>query len=256
MEGTILAAEIIAFLLRPQVSSENFEEFVDLLCDFFRGRGGGDPSISDIAESLAIAKALKKASEAEKNGKPLPKKSIIIAVSAGYERCKAHILTGNPDDDWTAIRAALADCGCKRLSQVAEEVRNVRFLDRGTQLREALSLDWRDNGSYPNALAIVRQAFTREHFATSKRPESGVVVMNMHKAKGKQFDEVIIFEGWPRTQKGKIVSNSDRIVRGNSAEGDLTRARPNFRVSVTRAKVQTTILTPKTDPCVLLRPRT
>ncbi len=76
--------------------------------------------------------------------------------------------------------------------------------------------------------------------------------MNMHKAKGKQFDEVIIFEGWPRMNRGKIVANLDRIVQGNLKKNIDNQVRQNLRVSVTRAKRQTTILTPSGNPCVLL----
>jgi DNA helicase II / ATP-dependent DNA helicase PcrA len=252
MAGAILAAEVIAFLLQPRGAPGDFEQFVDLLCNFFRGKGGDDPSNSDIAESLAIQKALLKAVECAKNGKEVPANSVLRPISAGYELCAAIKQTGNPDEDWLAVRAALAECGCKRLTKVAEEARNVRFLDRGTQLREQLSLNWRDAGTYDNALSIIRQAFVQEHFATSTRREPGIVVMNMHKAKGKQFDEVIIFEGWPRRAGGKIVSNVDRIVQGNIAGDHLTHARYNFGVSVTRAKLQTTIMTPESDPCILL----
>lgn len=254
MEGPILAAEIIAFLLEQRGHAACFDEFVELLCSYFHGRGGAAPTKGDLDEAARFRAALAKWNECLAAGKPTPRNSVLKSTFAVHQGVAALELTGDPDADWVAVRAILDAGACPRLGDVAKEVRNVRLLERGTQLRQGLAQDWRDFGGYRNALAITRQSFVQEHFATAHKPESGVVVMNMHKAKGKQFDEVIIFEGWPKRVRREIVANPDRIVSGNVLDGAMTQARQNFRVSVTRAKMRTTILTPRDDVCVLLRP--
>lgn len=253
MEAAILGAEIIAFLMQP-VDGRHFAQFIDLMCNYYQGKGGDEPTQGALKEATSIRKAYEELLVCQAAGKALRRNSILINMSAVYEQACSIELTGNPDKDWRAVRRALEDGACTRLKEVSGEARNVRILDRGTQLRQELSQDWRDNGNYRNALAITRQAFIQEHFSMNAKPESGVIVMNMHKAKGKQFDEVIIFEGWPIKRRGQPPYNADRIVRFNSKEHIDNQARQNFRVSVTRGKRQTTILTPQSDPCVLLLP--
>jgi DNA helicase II / ATP-dependent DNA helicase PcrA len=240
-------------LLQQGGDPGTFDEFLELLCSYFHGRGGAAPTKGDMDEAARFRAALAKWNECLGAGRPTPGNSVLKLTAAVYESA-AMALTGDPDKDWIAVRAALEAGGCARLKDVAKEVRNVRLLERGTQLRQSLAQDWRDFGRYRNALAITRQSFVQEHFAAAHKPESGVVVMNMHKAKGKQFDEVIIFEGWPKRVKREIVANPDRIVGGNVRHGLMTQARQNFRVSVTRAKARTIILTPRDDICVLLKP--
>lgn len=250
MEAAILGAEVISLLMQPG-DNRHFAQFIDLLCNYFQGKDGDEPTQGALQEAISIRSAYEELLASRANGKAIRKNSILVNMLVVYDQVRALLLTGDPDKDWRAVRCVLENGACKRLKRIAEEVKNIRLLDRGTQLRQQLSQDWRDNG-YRNALTIIRQAFIQEHFSTSTKPESGVVVMNMHKAKGKQFDEVIIFEGWPKCVKRKIVANPDRIVRFNAREKINNQARQNFRVSVTRGKRQTTILTPKSDPCVLL----
>ncbi len=249
LEAAILGSEIVAHLLQP---AGRVDFLVYLLCNYYQGKGGDRPTKSALAEADRLRKAYDKWHVAPNAGKSPPSNSLLHATFEAYNSVHAIKLTGDPDKDWRLVRAVLENGACKRLKDVASEVRNIRLLERGTQLRQALAQNWRNDGCYSNALEIVKKAFVQEHFAASAKPESGVVVMNMHKAKGKQFDEVIIFEGWPKKCKGQIVANPNRIVRNNDRAEINDSSRQNFRVSVTRAKQRTTILTPKSDPCVLL----
>lgn len=254
LEAAILGSEIIAHLMQPDLDDAHFSEFIDLVCNYFQGKGGDRPTSGALKEAAAVRSAYDKWRVALAAGKKPHANSMIHALASVYEQARAIALTGDPDKDWRAVRATLEAGACSRLKEIGLEVRNIRLLERGGQLRQDLAQDWRDNGSYANAHAIVQQAFVQEHFATGSKPETGVIVMNMHKAKGKQFDEVVIFEGWPRRDKGKIVANLDRIVRNNDRAEINDGSRQNFRVSVSRGRQRTTILTPKGDPCVLLLP--
>ena len=252
LDAAILGAEIVAFLMQPDADGRHFEQFIALMRNYYHGKGGNAPTQGDLKEAQAIQKAYEDWLKRLADGRIIRQNSILVGLLAVYADARALALTGDPDYDWRQIRRILEQGACSRLKGLAEEVRNLRLLERGTQLRQDLSQDWRDNGVYTNALTITQRAFVREHFSTNAKPETGVVVMNMHKAKGKQFCEVIIFEGWPRRSKGKIVANSDRIVRSNDGAEVTDQCRYNFRVAVTRGKLRTTILTPKNDPCVLL----
>jgi DNA helicase-2/ATP-dependent DNA helicase PcrA len=249
LDAAILAAEVVSYLLQP-TTLFHLDGFVDLLCNFYQGKGGDAPAKGDLQEADNIRKAFAESAQRKSAGKALRSRSIVVELLQAYEQSQAVALSGDPDADWLAIRQVLEASPCPRCKEIARDVRNIRLLERGTQLRHELSEDWRTFGCYRNALEITRQAFVREHFSTQASPPSGVFVMNMHKAKGKQFDEVIIFDGWPRYFKKQIVGNPDRIIRGNAKDNLDEQARQNLRVSITRGKLRTTILTPDADPCV------
>jgi len=253
MHGAVLAAEIISFLLQPISNSNDLDFFIQLVCNFFYGKGGDAPAKGNIKEAISIQKSYDKLKDKIKLNQDIPKTSIMNAILDGYYICRKLKFTGNPYNDWFSVRDSFEFSNCKRLKNIALEAKNLRLLNRGTSLREALSQNWRNNGFYSDALNIVKRSFIVEHFSTSQKPETGVLVMNMHKAKGKQFDEVIIFEGWPKRVRGKIVGNPNRIVIGNMEDNNLKKYQYIFRVGVTRAKLHTTIMTPVDDPCILIK---
>lgn len=253
MDAAILAAEIIAHLMQPTDEFNQLSTFVDLICNYFEGKGGNQPTQTALKEADRYRKAYAEYMTKTSQGKSIRTTSVLVKTIEVLNLVRNCEFKGDPDSDWNSIRRILASSSCRNMAEIAEEVRNIRLLARGSNLRKDLANNWREYASYKGSLEIVRKSFIQEHFSKSSKPESGVVVMNMHKAKGKQFDEVIIFEGWPRWAGREIVANTDRIVWSNSKENVNSQARQNFRVSITRGRQKTTILTPIDDCCVLLR---
>ncbi len=254
IEAVILGAEIVAFLMQPSEEGSHLEKLIDLMVNYYRGKNGSKPTKTALDEANKLQKQFLDYRERTRRGQTIKANSPLVKILSTLDRLKNHIeFTGDPDRDWRLVRNALEIGPCSRLAKIAAETRNLRLLGRGTSFRQNLGEDWRDNGSYINALKITKEAFIQEHFSTNSKPESGVVVMNMHKAKGKQFDEVIMFEKWPVKPPRQPAINTDRYIRGNSAGAVDSQSLQNFRVSVTRGKQRTTILTPNVGECVLLK---
>lgn len=252
VEAAMLAAEVIAYCLQPQSNEYDFNSFIYLVINFLRGRGGDKPIVKDLSDANSFDKALNKYKNNKLKGSGLSSSSIIAKTHSTYMKVKNTVFSGNPESDWKAIALLFQSSTCKRLKMLSEDAKNIRLLRRGEKIRQDIGVDWRDNGAYTNALALVREAFLEQHFANKLKLERGVLVMNMHKAKGKQFDETIIFEDMPKLANRKIVANNGRIVWSNDEANVNDQCIQNFRVSITRSMRKTTILTPRNDPCILL----
>jgi len=151
-------------------------------------------------------------------------------------------LSGNPGEDWIAMRELIAASRAVQVARVADDARFLRLLHRGSALRTALSELWRIRGDYVGAEAAVRDALLQEHFVAAQKEWRGLHVMTIHKAKGKEFDEVVIYEG----------TFSGRIVAATADEKRIAQSRLALRVAVTRAIRRATIVTPQKNGCLFL----
>jgi DNA helicase-2/ATP-dependent DNA helicase PcrA len=252
-DAAILSAHCIGNLLEKRSVAESFERFVLQVASFYRGRSGSNPAKGHLNTANSLVTDLQKRQKLHGEGKELPAASKVRKMEQVYSEVLALSFSGDPQQDWVMVRNVLEKGSCVQLRDIAEEARSLRFLDRGRQLRLVLSEDWNGAVAYPNAFELTKEAFVQEHFATSGQPESGVVIMNLHKAKGKQFDETILFEDMPIIVRGRgIVRNSGRFVRANETDEKLGQYRKNFRMAVTRSKYRTTIMTPARDKCILV----
>lgn len=234
--GPTLAAAIISDLLTPKI--DNLENLRSLFMNILNHIKGRKAPISQADNKLALAltKYLEKDKITGKNQVQLVAEIKMILT----RRCQLNF-EGVPEIDWKAVRDLFKSCTHKVLKNIFEDALYIRILNKGAVLNESLSEDWRLYGGYPNAITLVEAAFAQEHFSMASRSWEGTFVMTLHKSKGKEFDEVIIWEDQYRP-----------ISRPDQPTSRLQQDRLLLRVGVTRAKRMVTILTPARNPSCLL----
>lgn len=238
-EALALSAILIAGLMeKGEADLIVKNRLINHLIDYIRGRkGAGKITQSDLELSNALQKYIENGKIRGKNRIEIVNECIRIS-----HQCSKLEFSGNPAVDWVTVRDLLMNSSSEIIKQTVQDAMYLRLLHKGSLLQAGLSDLWREKSKYDGAILLVRNALLQEHFSSVKTIHKGIHVMTIHKAKGKEFDEVIIYEG---------IYNG-RIVPYKADKNDLYKSQLLLRVAVTRAMKYVTILTPSNDKCVLL----
>lgn len=237
-EAPALAASVIATILEGGAPEQVVDKLLQSLHTHIRGRTGSKrPAQGELELADFIAAYLKSRKVRGQRRKVLIEECLRIA-----EARRSMQLAGNPEEDWLAVRSLLAHSSSERVSRVADDAKFLRLLHKGASLRMALSELWKTQGNYVGANSAVRNALLQEHFSSALKEWRGVHLMTIHKAKGKEFDEVIVYEG----------RRIGRIVPEKSDPSRQVQARLALHVAVTRAIRRATIVTPRGARCIFV----
>jgi DNA helicase-2/ATP-dependent DNA helicase PcrA len=154
-------------------------------------------------------------------------KALVAAYAAGIE------LSGEPVADWKAARRVLHDIDA--LNELFREVRLVRLFRATDALASWLGERWLAFSSYAGASDMVKRILDQERLIAAERDPHGCILMNMHKAKGKEFDGVVLVEG---AFKSRFLDERNEVA---PFEG----SRRLLRVGLTRARTLVTIVRPQ-----------
>ncbi|MDR2010947.1 MAG: UvrD-helicase domain-containing protein [Bacteroidales bacterium] len=231
-----LAAVFIAGLMEQgEPDLEIMDRLISHLNDYVRGRGNGKISKKDIGISRSLEQFIQ--TRASKTNKPMLLECRQLAIA-----CSELQLCGDPIEDWINMRSIISICKSDTLNQIFKDAMFIKLLHRGSILQSGLAELWREQSNYKGAVNLVRNALLQEHFSMTAKVPKGILLMTIHKAKGKEFDEVIIYED---IYNGRFLHNSED-------SNEVRKAKLLLRVAVTRAIKRATILTPSKEKCPLL----
>ncbi len=154
-------------------------------------------------------------------------KALVAVYKAGID------LVGEPVADWKAARWVLHDIPA--LNELFREARLVRLFRATDALASGLGERWLALSSYAGASELVKRTLEQERLVAAERDPQGCILMNMHKAKGKEFDGVVLVEG----------AFKSSFFDERNEQPPFERSRRLLRVGLTRARTLVAIVRPQ-----------
>lgn len=221
-----LAARVTAFLLETNVLSTEHAtiRILELLAAMHRAVGN--------KTHLAKANRFQGWANRIRDGTPRATK-LVQSVTELVESLRQDTWSGSPRCDWIRVRKQLENSGAEDLKRVADNVRFLRILRRGSGIEQGLIELWRTQDNYTGATQAVETAILRDQILDSVRPPAMVTLMTMHQLKGREYDGVVIAE------------DVHRPFVDRREQAPYMDSRRLLQVSVTRARVFAVFVTPR-----------
>jgi DNA helicase-2/ATP-dependent DNA helicase PcrA len=222
------AAVVVASILEwpNEPAEESLTRTLRLISGFYKLKNAEEPTNSAVENARKYNEAAAKVA----NGEEPRIKAAKALVGAHVTSIK---LVGDAVADWKAARRLLQDIPA--LKELFREVRLVRLFRATDALASGLSGRWLASSSYAGASDLVRRILEQQRLTAAERDPQGCVLMNMHKAKGKEFDGVVLVEG----------SFKSSFFDERTEQAPFDRSRRLLRVGLTRARTLVTIVRPQ-----------
>ncbi len=233
-----LAARFAAFLLEPKEATAiglQLAEALMLLCDLKKAAG----SKSSADQLLGWATKCR--------GGKVSNAGLVKALQKLLTSLNTSAFSGDPARDWVLVKSSLRSSGEPVFQNVATHLDYLVAFNRGKRIATGLSAAWEITSSYLRAREVLDNALTQDLILDGVDDPDGIQVMTIHKAKGKQFDGVIVVRR-DRHDGTKLVSNF--VWRDDKPP--YRRSRKILMVAITRAKVHTMMVQQVWPQCPIM----
>lgn len=236
--SVLLSSRMVAFLLEPRSEGgmvlADLAAALDLAASVFRARGGNG-NLAQAQRLAAVAQQARAGLQPRSNGIAAKLLDTLIEL-------RLHKFSGDPKRDWLDARRILRDAGANPLKEIAQDAEQLVAFQRGRRIANGLADLWQSQGNYRGARVALDTALAEDQLLSGANELHGIHVMTVHKAKGKEFDAVIVFDD----------PNSSPLIFASNEPSPYPRSRRLLRVGITRARHHVLMLTDMYRPSELL----